>query len=411
MASTRLSYLAIKRESTAALAVKPSHFLRFKDGDVMFKQDIIANNPIQNNRWNALNAVKGKATAEWTYNVDLDANECVHFLAPALGGLATTDVSSNTSAYRHDITVANTLPTVSIEQGKGNLTDTSNNYQNFVVHRAYGVMIDSFTLSGSDGILNLAVSVKAHGLLMKRNLVSDIASGSTKVLSLDSAEGFVSGDSVLTYDETPHSEVDTLTAISIANKTVSIATLSNSYTVANKAKVELQPQSPSYGTAAKVFSFIHARFQFGADLTAAASASLENIEDWELTFMNNLEERHGSLRETPSVIAPKGAKATFKYTKYFENSVERDRYLNQTKRTGILTITNDEIISAGDTNNSKYKILIQMSDVRFTSEEMPTGTDELYAISVEAECYYDTSDGQAIQIKVTNAKAGTEYTA
>jgi len=411
MASTRLSYLAIKRETTVAVAVKPTHFLRYKDGDLMFKQEIIANDPIQNNRWKALNAVKGKATAEGTFNVDLDANECVHFLAPALGGLATTDVSTNTAAYRHDITVANTLPSFSLEQGKGNLTDSSGNNQKFVVERWFGVLVNSFTISGSDGILNLAVNLKAHGLLMKRSLIADVTSGSTKTLYLESAEGFVATDNVTTYDATPQSEMDALSAISLTAKTVTIAALANSYTVANKAKVELQPQSPSYSTPAKVFSFTHARFQFGADLSAAASASLENIEDWELNHENNLEERFGSLRETPSVIAPKGAKCTFKYTKYFETSAERDRYLNQEKKAAILTITNNEVISSGDTNLSKYTIVVQMSDVRFTSYEMPTGTDELYAASVEAECYYDTSDGQAIQIKVTNSKAGTEYTA
>ena len=52
-----------------------------------------------------------------------------------------------------------------------------------------------------------------------------------------------------------------------------------------------------------------------------------------------------------------------------------------------------------------------MSDVRFTSHEMPTGTDDLYGASVEAECYYDSTDGQALKIQVTNGKAGTEYTA
>lgn len=411
MASTRLSYLAAKRESSAAVAVKPTHFLRFKDGDVMFKQEIIANNPIQNNRWNALNAVKGKATAEGTYNVDLDANECVHFLAPALGSISTTQVGSDTTAFRHDLTVANTLPTITLEQGKGNLTDTSGNFQKFIVDRAYGVMINSFTISGSDGILNLAVNVKAHGLLQKRSMIADAWAGSSVVISLDSAEGFVATDDVTIYDETPTSEANEIASLSLTAKTVTIGTLANSYTVAKNGKVELQPLTPSYATPAKVFSFIHSRFQFGADLTAAASATLENIEDWELAFENNLEERFGSLRETPSVIAPKGAKCTFKYTKYFETSADRDRYLNQQKRAAILTITNNEIISATDTNDSKYTIVVQMSDVRFTSHEMPTGTDELYAASVEAECYYDTTDGQAIQIKVTNGKAGTEYTA
>jgi hypothetical protein len=58
MASTRTGYLAVKRETTAAVAVKPTNFVRFKDGDIQSKQELIANNPIQNNRWNALNAVK-----------------------------------------------------------------------------------------------------------------------------------------------------------------------------------------------------------------------------------------------------------------------------------------------------------------------------------------------------------------
>jgi hypothetical protein len=47
----------VKRESTVATAVKPTKFLRFKDGDLKFAQETIENNPIQNNRHNALNAV------------------------------------------------------------------------------------------------------------------------------------------------------------------------------------------------------------------------------------------------------------------------------------------------------------------------------------------------------------------
>lgn len=411
MASTRLSYLAVIRETTVATAVKPTHFLRFKDGDVMWKQEIIANNPNQNNRWNALNAVKGKATTEGTYNVDLDGNECVHWIAAGLGTLATTQVGSDATAFRHDCTVANTLPSLTLEQGKGNLTDTTNNYQNFIVDRAFGVLVNSLTISGSDGIINLAVNVKAHGLLQKSALIADIASGATKTLLLESAEGFVATDNVTIYDETPTGETKALSAVSLPNATVSVATLTNSYTVAKNAKVELQPQTPSYAVAAKVFSFVHATFQTGADLTAAASATEENVENWEWTYSNNLEERHGSLRASPSVIAPKGASASVKYTKYFTNSTERDRYLNQKKKAMIITLCTNEIISATDTNVNKFTVKISMSDVRFKSYEMPTGTDDLYAASVEAECYYDTTDGRAILVAVTNGSAGTVYTA
>jgi hypothetical protein len=49
--------------------------------------------------------------------------------------------------------------------------------------------------------------------------------------------------------------------------------------------------------------------------------------------------------------------------------------------------------------------VIEMSDCRFTSFEMPTGTDDLYAATVEAECYYDSGDGRAIRMLVTNKNA------
>lgn len=60
MASTRLGYLSIAKETTRGSVVKPTKFVRFKEGDVNYGQEIIENNPIQNNRWNAINAVPGK---------------------------------------------------------------------------------------------------------------------------------------------------------------------------------------------------------------------------------------------------------------------------------------------------------------------------------------------------------------
>lgn len=112
-------------------------------------------------------------------------------------------------------------------------------------------------------------------------------------------------DSVNIYDATPQNETDAIAAISTVNKTVQIATLGNSYTVANLAKIELLPQTPSYSTPAQLLTFENVSFQFGADLTAAASAAEENIEDREFSYENQLEERFGSLRASPSVIAPK----------------------------------------------------------------------------------------------------------
>ena len=406
MSLSRLSYLLVGRGDT-----KPTKPVRFKDGDMKFKQEIIANNPIQNNRWNALNAVKSKITTDWSYNFDLDYNEAVHFLSVALGSMTSTDIGSTTGAvFRHVITVANSLPSLTIEQLKGDQTDTSNNRQNYMVDRAFGVMVDELTIQGSEGILNLAIKAKAQGIFQKAAILANVTSGSGVVISVATAEGLFIGDSLNVFDKTPQNEVVSVTAKSIAARTVT-ATLTQAHTVANEAKIELVPQVVSYSTPAKVATFTHARFQFGADLTAAASANLENVENWEITFKNGLEERYGSLRASPSVIAPKGASCMLKYTKYFENVEDRDRYLNQTKRSLIMTITNDEIIASSDTNQAKYSIKFEASDVRFTEYDVPTGTDELYAVSCQAECYYDFTDGNAVRFTIQNSKVWTFYTA
>lgn len=413
MSSTRLWYLAAIFETTPATAVKPTNFLRFKDWDILANQEIIENNPIQNNRWGAINAVEGKKATEWSYNLDLDYNECVFFLKAALGSLASADISSLTdgSVYRHTLTVENcSLPALTLEQWKGNLGcsgDTHN--QAISINRAFWVLVDTLTLSASEGIVNMAVWLKAHGLFQKSDLIWNAGAWAWVDLSLETVEGLTTSDSVTIYDTTPQSEVDAIASIDTANKTIEIATLANSYTVANEAKVWLIAQTASYWTEAKIASFTHAWFQFADDLTAAASATETNVENWEITFENQLEERYWSLRSSPSVIAAKGAMMKMTYTRYFENVEDRDTYLRLKKQACIVTLNNNEIVSATDTNDEKFQVIVKISDLRLTSYELPTGSDELYAASVEGTCFYDSSDWKAVQFEVVNEKAGTVY--
>lgn len=414
MASTRLGYLAVKKETTTSTAVKPTHFLRFKGGDIKYAQDIVKNNPIASNRWNPLVAVPGKITTDGDLEFDLDSNECVYWFHVALGSISSADISSLTdaSAFRHTITLANTLPALTVEQGKGNLDDTSSNRQNYEVARAFGVMVDKLTITGGEDVIMLKASVKAHGIFLRGKLTADATAGASVALHLDTVEGLVAtDDTVNIYDTTPQSEMDAIAALSSTAKTITIATLGNSYTVAKDAKAELVPLTPSYSTAPQIMSFYNAQFQFGVDLTAAASAAIEDVQNWEIVYDNQLTALYGSLRASPSVLAPKGASCSIKFKKYFRSVVDRDRYLAQTAQACIVTITNNNIISATDTNQAPHKIKIEFSSLQFTSYEMPTGVDDLYLIQVEATAFYNTTDGRAIRVLVDNAKAGTQYTA
>lgn len=193
-----------------------------------------------------------------------------------------------------------------------------------------------------------------------------------------------------------------------ANSVTFTTTPSGSYAVANDVKLELIPQTPSYQTS-RVFSFVDTKFYFADTVTNAYSASAENVENWELEYMNNLEERYGSLRKSASVIGEKGANCKLSFEKYFTSVADRDRYLKQAKRACVVKMTNNEVVSATDTTTKKFTIAFEMSDVRFTTYEMPTGTDELYVVKAEASAFYDNADGRAVRVKITNGNNASYY--
>lgn len=412
MASTGLSALIVKKESAVATAVTPTHPVRYKSGDIQQQRETKRNNPIQNNRANNLQPLAGKINSEGTYQFDLDFNECVFWLYAGLGSVASDDVSSgdDLSAWEHTITVANSLPSFTVQQQKGDFSDTSNSRQNYVTSRAFGVLVDSFKISADEEEVMLETAMKAHGVFERAVMIADAAAGSSVAIKVDTVEGLTTSDSVQIYD-TDGAETDAIASISTTAKTVTIASLGNTYEYLKNGKLELIPITPSFSVAARVPMFHHVSFQVGVDLTAAASASEVNVEDWELEHKNNLDVRYGSIRQTPSKITAKRYDTSLKFTKYFENVADRDNYLALKQQAVIITISDSGIISATDSGNTRYQIKIELPDVRFESYDLATETDGVYAAVIEAGCYYDTSAGYAIRAKVQNATAGTGYTA
>lgn len=413
MASTRIWYLATKREAVKPVAVKPTNFVRYKDGDIAFAQEVIINNPIQNNRWNALNKQKGKVTNEGTFNFDLDFNESVHFLSAAFGTIATADISSATDAsvFQHTLNVSNcALPSLTMEQLKGpdECPGDANN-QAYELNRYFGVMVDTFTIAGGEEQITFAMSVMAHGTFQKSNLLADAGVWASVELFLESVEWLVSTDSVNIFDQTPQSEQDPIASIDLVAKSIEILALWNSYTTASKAKVEILPQTPDFSTPEQLSAIWEASFRFWTDLAAAAIATETNIENWEIGFENQLEARYWTLRKTPSVIAAKGAKMTLKYTQYFEDIASRDKFLDLEAQAIIISIDNGNVISWTDTNNSTYSMTINVPSFVMTTYEMPTGTDDLYAVNVEGEFFYDETTGNAVEIIIDNEEPAATY--
>lgn len=317
--------------------MKPTNFIRFKEGSIEYAQEIIENNPIQNVRWNAITAVPGKVATDGSYNLDGDARDIGYFLLAGLGTYAPTTLGSG--AFRHTFNTANKLPSLSLEQLQGDSTGADN-----VVSRAFGVLVDKIEMTGSDGIIGMKFDVKATGVFLKSNLLATAAIGTPSTIDIVSSEGLVVGDLITVAETSGTLSTENTAIVAVTDGDTITANLATAKNIANAPKVELRAQTPSYSTAQKVFAFMHASFQFGTNLTTAASAAEENVENWTFTYMNNLEERYGSLRATPSVIAEKGASGTLKFTKFFETRTDRDRYLDQTRRACILTIKLPDLV-------------------------------------------------------------------
>ncbi len=83
-----------------------------------------------------------------------------------MGNLSSSDISSLTdgSAYEHTINSVCKVKSMTIEQGKGELCDDplTKDGQTYSVDRAFGAMIDSIKISGSDSILESEMEIKAH---------------------------------------------------------------------------------------------------------------------------------------------------------------------------------------------------------------------------------------------------------
>ncbi len=395
MPSTRTGYLAVQVEATPGVGVTPGNFIPYKGGDLGHQLDIIKNNPIQAVRHGAITAVSGKKATDGDFEFDLDWLQCGYWLGGALS-FDGSPTANGDSTYTHQFDEANTLSALSIEQAKGDLTT-----QAYECNRAFGSYVNSIEISASDGLVGLKVNLKSLGIFQRSRLVANATAGSSVNISVEDVEGLTTSDTVRISDSSS-SEEDAIASISTANKTVQIGTLGNSYTVANGGKIELVPQSPSF-VAENLMTFDMVGFQFGANLTAAGSASEENVEDWTFTWNNNLEERYGSLRKTPSVIAPKASMGTLKFKRYFESRADRDAYLNVDRKACIITIRDvNTIIGSGSRNPS---LVIQISDLRYTAYALPTGADELYAAEIEGELFYDLTDTRAVRMLLTTTEA------
>jgi len=401
------------KADNGSTAVKPTHTLRAESGSIEMKKEIVMSKSAQNDRAGNKKALMGAEDVQGLVNYEFDFNEIVYFLYGAIGALTTTNVGTVGAVYKHAITPANCLPSFTYEEAIGRVTDTANNLQNILVKRSYGVIVGKFVLRIEGGIVMAEVTFMAKGQFIQAKVQADVSAGSSVVITLDRAKGLTTDDTVNIYDTTPANETDAIASMSEVNKTITIATLGNSYQVADDAKVELTAQTPVYSEDPQIPTGAQSLVRFGADITAAATAEAGCIRSAILTIDNDpeMQECLGDYSKGAGGVVPKARTVTFEFTRSFKNKSDLDKYLQAKEFAIYLELSNGVRVNATDTGALKYKTVFKMPKCVINGMPIARDNNGIYEYTASVTALLDSTEGYDISSDTWNKLAGTAYTA
>lgn len=143
------------------------------------------------------------------------------------------------------------------------------------------------------------------------------------------------------------------------------------------------------------FNFKELSAKFGADVSAATSASATPLSGVDLTIRRDVELTFQSGSNSPASISYKTLSVSGNYSLLFGATTDRDKYLNNTANALILTFTDD---------NSQY-VKITLPKVMIKNWEPSNDLDEIVTQTADFEAHYDSSQGESVRCVVRNDTA------
>ena len=221
-------------------------------------------------------------------------------------------------------------------------------------------------------------------------------------------KGLVAGDTVKFFERATGTYEDVVIAYVDAGSDIIgfDSVISSLFTVANNSKIELLSNEPSYD-APIFFTFDDFKIKEGNTLAEAETADNMNIEKATFNIAKNVVEK---LMSVNNITAPTGMDADINVEKLYNSNEERDDFVNRTEKAYIIELTNNQVVSATDTNNAPYKVKIFIPKTIKSSFEMTNAKNELIGESFVTDIIHDTDTAYSIKVEITNDKIGTFYT-
>jgi len=372
-------YLALKKQVDKDTAIVPTVFVPYYQESMATINTKHRQNTVKGNRNAAQDTHQGLRSHGGSVTVLAEPNTAAHFL----NMLMTVAAPSGGGPYTYVATVGDSevYYTVDIKKGK-------------YIERYIGVKANSLKPVYQDNTMQLEIALSALASFKVATVASVAGSGPYTInLNVDydptPTKGLVVGDII---------EVGGINAVVDSIASVSSITVSEDVSaLAGGEQLFLRAQTPSY-TLLTPFSWARTEYRFGADASAALSATHTPLDDgteWELVHSNEADEGANTTGSyDPSDIRRTTFDATVTTVRVFEALTNVEDFLDNNKKALVIRMF------AG--NTTTYEMRLTFNNLKITEQTKESASDSIVKLTDTLMPQYDSSDTQALSVTILN---------
>lgn len=377
-------YMALGVQTDKSTTVTPSRYVPYFKENLTTAMNKREQGSVKGNRNAVQDILAGLRNHRGSVEVLAEPNTAAHIFNMFM----TKGAPSGSGPYTHPFTVGDTENYYTVDIKKG-----------YYVHRFIGVKANSISPSWVDNEMHLNVDMTALKHFEVATL-SGTPTGSgpyTVTLSTDydpsPTTGLVTGDVIEFNDGTT---VTNATVASVSGVTT-FTTATDVTSYAAGTKVRIRAATPSF-TLLTPFMWARTEFRFAADASTALSATHtpgDEGSEWVLTHSNESDDgAHQTGSYDPSDLRRTNFGASLTFIETYENDTQRMNYLENEKQACVIRMF------AG--NTTSYELRITLNNIKATAQPVETAFETVTKITSTYTAQYDSSDAQAVDVKVLN---------
>lgn len=463
---SRVSYMALKKETTENTAVTPDVFIPFMSEDIVtewsgtFSQAIVSNRAV-----NYRPVDHAIPAPEGSVSLHVEPAFFGHFLLGA-GGAISSGVYFPITSLSADFTVGETVTGgtstetatvvktstegdyVLVSSPSGEFTDgetitggTSGSTATLTkmdaqaighevtwpqdslattytvefgfdgeAYRYTGVRFGEIAWSQSDNVWTADVGVTARTEFKMARVTAITSSGAgSQTITVDQTTGLAASDTVKLYR--PGTGFQDFSASSVKTHTIDAVSNETAFTVTNLETstavgdlILLAPQTPSYTGESEFIWAGGTEARLGTSITTALAASGDCIEDFNLTITNNLEPRHcADGANTVNRFPGKVYTAGLDGTGTIMKTYENMEFLDKMRSNRQFAL---QLLSTADAlpnaADFNYTLDIRIPDARHNPFMANISEDDIIGQDMEFQMFNSTSDGYFMKALLVN---------